>query len=208
MVAKSRMRRVDVRKLTAFHEAGHAVLATAIANKPESVSIVPNEDTLGRAHARPSARLTSRVQVHLAGFAAEHVVTKRRSPQLVREIRFALVARTDPRLREAFVGFETRDGDRAVEEVHRVITRASDDEIEGEVDRYYQAARESLSAVWHYVDSVAKALLKKDTLDREALDEALGDGDIFTPIFAVQRKHGLLLPLEIKVVTQAVSTKP
>ena len=58
----------------------------AIANKPDHVSIRPDGDTLGQSGARPSARATSRVQVHLAGFAAERVLTKRRSRQIDQEI--------------------------------------------------------------------------------------------------------------------------
>lgn len=191
---------------TRLSRGGHAVLATAIANKPQLVTIEANGDTLGRARAYPSTRVTSRVQVYLAGFAAEHILTKRRSPQLAREIRFALVARTEPGLREAFTGFETRDGDRAVEEVHRTVVGASDDEIEREVERYYEAARQSLSAVWRYVDSVATALLSKTALDRDALDEALGDGDIYAPVFAVQRKHALMSPLEVGVHSRCAAS--
>lgn len=68
----------------------------------------------------------------------------------------------------------------------------SDDEIEREVDRFYEVARKSLVAVWRAVDAVATALLKHDELDRDAVDAALGDVDIYLPVFAVQQAHGLL----------------
>ena len=75
-------RRVDARSLTAYHEAGHAVLSAVIADKPERVSIRPDVHTLGRSSARLSAYPVSCAQVHLAGFAAEHIVTGRRSRQV------------------------------------------------------------------------------------------------------------------------------
>ncbi len=69
---------IDERTCTAFHEAGHAVLSAALASTPEYVTIRPDGQTLGRSRARMPVRPTFRAQVHLAGFAAEHVVTRRR----------------------------------------------------------------------------------------------------------------------------------
>ena len=193
----------DLRRVTAFHEAGHAVLSAAIANKPEHVSIRPNGNTLGRSGARMSVRPTSRVQVHLAGFVAEHLLTKRRSRQLDQEVGFAIVARLDPALRAAFDDVVERDGYLAVEEVLRMGLFESDDEIRREVERFYEIAKESLSAVWQAVEQVAKALLDHDELDRDAVDEALGDLDIYMPVFAVQQAHGLL-PVKAPVAVRGL----
>jgi len=66
------------------------------------------------------------------------------------------------------------------------------DEIKRDVDRFYEIARESLSAVWPAVGDVARALLKLEELDRDGLEQALGDTDIHAPAFAVQAAHGLL----------------
>jgi hypothetical protein len=189
----TRPRLVDARSRTAYHEAGHAVLSIAIANKPEQVSIRPNRESLGRAVARPSVRPSSRVQVHLAGYAAEHLLTRRRSPHYEPDLRFAIFARHDAALRAAFVGSADRDGTRVVEELLRMGLFIDDDELRCEVDRFYEIARESLSSVWRAVDGVAKALLKHEELDRDGIDEALGDCDVYAPVFAVQRLHGLLL---------------
>lgn len=43
--------------------------------------------------------------------------------------------------------------------------------------------------------ALAEALLVHEELDREGLDEAIGDTDIYLPVFAVQREHGLLRPV-------------
>ncbi len=186
---------VSARTRTAFHEAGHAVLSAAIANPPEHVTIQANGHTLGRSGARMSARPTARVQVHLAGFAAEHLLTGRRPRQLDQEIGFSLLARLDPALGDAYAGSEVRDGHRAVEEVFRLGTYEDDDAVRREVDRFYEVARKSLSVVWPSVKAVAKALLRDDDMDRRGFDEALGEADLYAPVLAVQLEHGLLRPV-------------
>ena len=70
--------------------------------------------------------------------------------------------------------------------------RETDEEIKAEVDRFYEIARESLSAVWRAVEAVATALLKHEELDRDGVDAALEDIDISMPVFEVQKAHGLL----------------
>jgi hypothetical protein len=182
---------VSERVLTAYHEAGHAVLSAAINDRPHHVSIKATGRTLGRSGARMSARPTSLAQVHLAGFAAEQVLVGRRPRQLDEEVRFAILARKDRALLHAFEGAEDRDGHRAVQGVLATGVSWTDDEIEHEVDRLYGVARESLGTVWPAVKAVAKALLEHEELDREAFDEAVGDRDIITPVIRIQQVHGL-----------------
>lgn len=174
------------------------MMSAAIANGPDHVTIRPDGHSLGRSGARISARFTTRVQVHLAGLAAEHLLTRRRSRELDREVGFAILARLDSALREAFADVTGRDGYRAVEEVLRMGVFASDDEIKNEIDRFYDITRESLTAVWSAVVVLAKALLEHDELDRHALEETLGNLDLFTPVVTVQRRHGLLTTLAIE----------
>jgi hypothetical protein len=183
---------VNPRTKVAYHEAGHAVLSAAIANKPRHVSIRPEGTTLGRSGARASVRPTTRVQEDLAGFAAEHLLTGRRPRQVDEDVGFAIIARLDPEMSEAFVGSEDRDGYCAVQEVLGMVGFEADDEIKREVDRFYDIARESLSVVWRTVEGVAQALLRYKELDRDRLNEALGDADIHAPVIAVQLAHGLL----------------
>ena len=66
------------------------------------------------------------------------------------------------------------------------------EEIRQEVDRFYEIARASVSTVWSSVQALAKALLVHEELDREGIDEAIGEADIYLPVFAVQRAHGFL----------------
>jgi hypothetical protein len=166
-------------------------MSAAIANAPERVSILPDARTLGRSAAKMSAHPVSRMQVHLAGFAAEHVLTGRRPRQLDQEVGFVIVSRVDPALRAAFLGSEDRDGQRAVDEILAMYVIANDEEIKREVDRFYDVARASLSAVWGAVDRVARALLEHEELDRDGVDGALGDAYVYRPVLAVQQRYGL-----------------
>jgi hypothetical protein len=189
-------KRIDPLTRTAHHEAGHAVLSAAINDTPRHVSIKPNWNTLGRSGARVSARSTSLVQVHLAGFAAEHLLTGSRPRQLDQEVGFAILSHAHLALRDAFAGSEHHDGCRAVQEVLRMGVPADGDEIKREVERFYEVAKRSLAAVWPAVKALAKALLEHEELDREGVEKALGPFDLFTSVLAVQRAHGLLLGSE------------
>ena len=184
---------IDPRTRTAYHEAGHAVLSAAINDTPRHVSIRADGSTLGRSGARMSARPTSLAQVHLGGFAAEHLLTGRRPRQLDQEVGFAILSAADRQLREAFAGSEHHDGYRAVREVLRMGVPAEDDEIKRDVERLYEIARESLSAVWPAVKALAEALLSHEELDRVGVEGVLEPFALFTTVLAVQQAHGLLL---------------
>lgn len=184
--------RINARIVLAHHEAGHAVLSAAINDAPHQVSILADDGTHGRTTQRMIARPSSLAQVYLAGFAAEHIVTGRRARQLDQEIGFSILGRSDPGLMKAFDGAEQRDGHRAVGEVLRFVQARTDDEILLEINRLYDAARESLGSVWPAVQRVADALVKTETLSRDELFEAIGGDDTCSPVFAVQAAYGLL----------------
>ena len=177
---------------TAYHEAGHAVLSAAINDKPDHVSIRAAHGTLGRSGLKMFARPTSLTQVYLAGFAAEHLLTGRRPRQYNIETGLAILAHTDPALISTFEGIEASDGYGAVQHLLRTGVRPVVEELRQEVDRFYQIARASVSTVWPSVKALAKALLAHEELDREGIDEAIGEADIYLPVLAVQREHGFL----------------
>jgi ATP-dependent Zn protease len=182
----------DARIPTAHHEAGHAVLSAAINDHPEYVSIRGHEGTLGRSAQKMLVRATSLAQVYLAGFAAEHLLIGRRPRGFDIEVGLGLLAHLDPHLVETIEGVEATDGYGAVHQVLRTGVREVEEEIRAEVERLYGVARESLRAVWPSVKTVADALLEREELDRASIDAALGEADIFGPVFVVQRVHGLL----------------
>jgi hypothetical protein len=135
---------------------------------------------------------TSLAQVYLAGFAAEHILTGRRPRQYDVETGLAILAHTDPTLTAKFDGLRTSDGYGAVLHLLRTGARPEQEELRREVDALYEIARASVSAVWSSVTALAAALLRDEELDRDGVDGVLGDADIQSPVFAVQRAHGLL----------------
>jgi ATP-dependent Zn protease len=185
-------RRVKSLKRVAYHEAGHAVLSEAIATDARFITIRPTGTNLGYMTSRPSVRPTSRIQVHLAGYAAEHVLTGRRSRALDREVGFAIVSRMDKELHRAFGAVNENDGYRAVQDVLNISGSLTDYEVRAEVDRYYDVARECLSAVWPAVVALAKALLKHEELERAAIEQVLEGFDLLQTGLAIQLAHGFL----------------
>ena len=182
--------RVPLRTLVAFHEAGHAVLSLAINDTPRHVSIRGEGETLGRTAQKMLSRPTVLAQVYLAGFAAEHLLTGRRSRQLDIEVGFALLTLDAPDLAAAFAGFAERDGYRAVQAVLRTGL-LDGGAIAYEIERFYAAAKGSLAAVWPAVRAVANALLEREELDGDELFEAIVGIEVFAPVLAEQEKHGL-----------------
>jgi hypothetical protein len=61
------------------------------------------------------------------------------------------------------------------------------------LDRYYEITRASLSSVWPAVKTVADALLQREELDRDELEEFLFSVDVFTPVLRVQQENWLPL---------------
>jgi hypothetical protein len=188
----ARRRSPDPRRRTAYHEAGHAVLGAAINDKPHHVSIRAAHGTLGRTEQKMFARPTSLTQVYLAGFAAEHLLIGRRPLAYNIETGLAILAHTDPDLISTFEGIEASDGYGAILHLLRTGVRPDEDELRHEVDRFYEITRKSVSVVWPSVKALAGALLEHEELDGDGLDEALDEADIYAPVFAVQRTHGLL----------------
>jgi hypothetical protein len=204
---------LDLRNRTAHHEAGHAVLSAAINDRPERVSIRGQDGTLGRSAQKTFVRPTSLAQVYLAGFAAEHLLTRRRPRCLDIEVGLGVLAHLDRDIVEKIEGVDATDGHGAVHQVLRTGVRVVEDEIRAEVERLYEITRESLRAVWPAVKAVAQVLLAVEELDRDGFDAAIGDADIFTPVFAVQRAHGLMPTIPSPVVAEgplveAAATKP
>lgn len=189
----ARKKNVSRRARIAHHEAGHAVLSEAIATDARFVSIKADGTRLGFMASRPSIMPSSRIQVHLAGYAAEHVLTGRRARALDREIGFALVSRLDPALLAAFGAVSQNDGYRAVQEVLNISGSLTDDEVRAELDRYYDVARKCLSALWPAVTALAKELLKHEELERAAIEQVLDPYDLLGTGMAIQVAHGFLV---------------
>lgn len=191
--AKKKSRSVSAQVRLAHHEAGHAVLSAAINDSPRLVSIKRHGESLGRTQRGSFARPEVLVQVHLAGYAAEHQLTGRRPPQLKADLGFAILALIKPAHGSLATELDLvgRDEYLAVQEVLSMGCALEPDAIRSEIDRFYEAARTSLVAVWPVVCSVAAALLKHEELNRDRFFEAMSGFDIYAPVFAVQEARGL-----------------
>lgn len=180
---------LDDRSRTAYHEAGHAVLAAAIHETPLHVSIRDAGGTLGRCAQRRFSTPERLALVYLAGLAAEHVATGRRASGYEREVQLGILAHTDPALVETIKELEATDGHGAVHALLKTGVRLVPGELRQEVDRLYEIARESIVAVWPAVKAIAEALLAREELDRQGIEALLGGHALSNPVLAIQRAH-------------------
>jgi hypothetical protein len=65
--------------------------------------------------------------------------------------------------------------------VLRTGVRPVEQGLRREVDRLYEVARESVSAVWPLVKALVEALLVQEEVDRDGVDRAIGDADVVGP---------------------------
>ncbi|MGH7283593.1 MAG: hypothetical protein ACRELY_18865 [Polyangiaceae bacterium] len=193
MSTNKRKPRITARMRFAHHEAGHAVLSAAINDTPHLVSIRQIGESFGRTRQQMIGRPEVLVQVHLAGYAAEHQLTGRRPPQLKADLGFAILSLIEPAhtTLAAEMDLVGRDEYLAVRELLAMGCAPRIEIVRAEVDRFYEAARASLVAVWPAVQSVAAALLKCEELDRNRFFEAIGGFELYGPVLTAQEAHGL-----------------
>jgi hypothetical protein len=183
--------RITKKQRVAHHEAGHAVVSAAINDAPVLVSIRGNDTSLGRSRYRFEAGPERLIQVHLAGFAAEEVLSGRHSRQLrglELGVSIAAVTRSS---HAALACVEGSDQHLAVQEILKMGCDPKSASIRAEFERFYAIAKASVEAVWPAVVSVAEALLKQSDLESRAFFEALRGHDIYGPVFAIQKAYGL-----------------
>lgn len=185
-----RRRSVSKRTRIAHHEAGHAVLSASISDTPRLVSIVAKEGSLGRARYQMLARPQVLIQVHLAGFAAEHILKGAQPEQFVTGLGVCTAALVY-KLHDS-LGMAGSDEQLAIEEAVKMGTAVEEGAIKAAVTQFYNISRESIISVWPAVQAVAKVLLKHGELDRDGFSEAIGSFDIYKPVRAVQLAHGLV----------------
>lgn len=185
-------RSVSKRTRIAHHEAGHAVLSASISDAPRLVSILVKAGSLGRARYQMLARPQVLIQIHLAGFAAEHILKGARPKQFVTGLGVCTTALVH-KLHDSR-GMVGSDEQLAIEEALKMGTAVDEDALKASVTRFYEISRESIISVWPAVRGVAKVLLKHGELDRDGFFEAIGSFDIYKPVRAVQQAHGLVPP--------------
>ncbi len=187
----------EERRLTAFHEAGHALVAalTPEADPVSKVTIVPHGQALGvtvfqaehdrRTHSR--RQLLARIQVGLGGRAAEEIVLDDISSGLRADIsmvtRIARSMVTELGMSEKvglidlssedeqpFLGYNIQRNTRISDETQALI----DQEISDIISDSYDTVLALLRAHRSELDQIAHELLENETVESRRIREILG----------------------------------
>jgi cell division protease FtsH len=185
----------DERKLTAYHEAGHAIVAIKIPGSDpiHKVTIIPRGRALGLTASLPEVDrhnyskdwLIGSLAMFFGGRVAEEIVFGpekvttgagndiERATGLARRMvtQFGMSEKVGPlavgdKEQEIFLGREFAQRREISERTAQVV----DDEVKRLVDEAYARAREILSENRPLLDAIAVALLERETIDREDLD--------------------------------------
>jgi cell division protease FtsH len=185
----------DERTLTAYHEAGHAIVAIKIPGSDpiHKVTIVPRGRALGLTASLPEVDRHNYTKDWLIGslamffggrvaeelvFGADKITTGagndiERATGLARRMvtQFGMSELIGPlavgdKEQEIFLGREFAQRREISERTAQMV----DDEVKRLIDEAYARATEILSANRELLDRIAQALLDRETIDREDLD--------------------------------------
>jgi cell division protease FtsH len=202
---KSLVMKEDERRLTAYHEAGHAVCAMMVkGNDPlHKVTIVPRGRALGVAFTLPEddrvsitrEQLEARLVMAYGGRVAEELVFGRdrvttgaasdiqMATQIARKYvtQWGLSDAVGPVLvgdneQEVFLGNQIMSRREVSEQTHQLV----DSEVKRVIDSAYGLATRVLSENVELLHTVAAALLERETLTREDI-EVLRRGEKLPP---------------------------
>src|SRR4051812_17532393 len=216
---KSMVMKEDERRLTAYHEAGHAICAIKIkGNDPlHKVTIVPRGRALGLAFTLPEddrvsitrQQLEARLVMSYGGRTAEEIVFGRdrvttgaasdiqQATAIARRYvtQWGLSEAIGPVLvgdneQELFLGREIQHRREVSEQTAQVV----DSEVKRVIEEAYARAKKTLQDNIDLLHAVAAALLERETLTRED--------------FAILTKGGLLPPRVSGATTPGGSPQP
>lgn len=178
--------RVDInmiekeKELTAYHEAGHAVVALAVSNDPvEQVTITPHGMALGLMLQVPEREawmiteddLNGKIQVLMGGRASEEVFLKRCSTGASNDMERAYEIAMNMSVRW---GMGTTLSTISVKDINTLspITRAAvDNEVIANVKCNYEKSKEILKSNEKVIQEMVKVLLEKETLEKHEIIE-------------------------------------
>jgi len=188
------------RKLTAYHEAGHAIVAIKIPGSDpiHKVTIVPRGRALGLTASLPEVDRHNYTKDWLIGslamffggrvaeeivFGADKITTGagndiERATALARRMvtQFGMSELIGPlavgdKEQEIFLGREFAQRREISERTAQMV----DDEVKRLIDEAYARATEILTANRELLDRIAAALLERETIDRDDLDRLVKD---------------------------------
>ncbi|HDD44763.1 MAG TPA: ATP-dependent metallopeptidase FtsH/Yme1/Tma family protein [Candidatus Desulfofervidus auxilii] len=189
----------EERRLTAYHEAGHALVAKLLpgSDPVHKVSIVPRGQALGitqqlpvdERHTYSRKYLLNRLAVLLGGRAAEELVFNdfttgagndlAQATELARKMvcNWGMSEELGPlafgrREEHIFLGKEIIQARDYSEETARRI----DEEVRRIVMKSYEEVKELLKKNMHLLHKIAQTLLEKETIDSALLDQIIAEG--------------------------------
>ncbi|MEW6283801.1 MAG: ATP-dependent zinc metalloprotease FtsH, partial [Candidatus Eremiobacterota bacterium] len=195
---KSRVIPEKEREITAYHEAGHALVARAIpeANPVRKVTIIPRGMALGVTFHIPEEdryshgkeELLAQVTVLMGGRVAEEIVFDEittgasndieRATELARDMvcRYGMSDKLGPlhfgrRQHQVFLGRDIVDHRDYSEDIAREIDR----EVRNIIESCYDKARKLLTEQREHLELLASELIKQEVLEEEDIDKLLGE---------------------------------
>jgi cell division protease FtsH len=189
---KTRVLKPEERRLTAYHEAGHALIAafTPNADPVQKISIIPRGFALGYTLQMPvedrftvtRSDLLGKIDILLGGRIAEEMVSGEYSTGAGNDLTKATdIARkmiTDYGMSDRFRnvaltsrGMSMTGQERQEPSFQREYAESTqqyvDEEVARIIDTEYAKAKQTLERQRHVLDAVAAALLDKETLDEK-----------------------------------------
>ncbi|MDC1142799.1 ATP-dependent zinc metalloprotease FtsH [Planctomycetota bacterium] len=198
---RSKVMEEDERKLTAMHEAGHALVqeSTLETDKVHKVTIIPRGQALGATMSLPDrdrysmaqSRAKEMLMVMLGGRAAEHVMFGKIDAGAANDIKQAtrisrkMVKEWGMSERLGLLNYEGEEdqtyGGQAVSKANLFsdeTMRAIDEEMRRLVDEAWDRTLALLEGKKDTLQAIADALLKYETLDHEDLVTIISGDDI------------------------------
>ncbi len=195
---KSMVMSEDEKRLTAYHEAGHAIVGLTVPSHDPvyKVSIIPRGRALGVTMFLPEEdrysyskeRLESQIASMFGGriaeelvFGADHVTTGasndiQRATEIARNMvtKWGLSEKLGPLTYmeeegEVFLGHSVAQNKHVSDETAHII----DEEIRAIIDRNYARAEQILMDQRDKLDMMADALMKYETIDRPQIDDIM-----------------------------------
>ena len=199
MLGPERKNRVITEKekeITAYHEAGHALVAASLkeADPVHKVSIVsrgraggytlklPTEET----HLRRRSQFIADIAVSLGGYAAEKITFGEMSTGASSDLQ------TATKMARALVtqyGMSDKLGPQTFGEAHELVflgkeigneknysedvAKKIDEEMKSFIDKAYAAASRIITSRKKVLDAIAKTLIEKETLEQEEFNKVL-----------------------------------
>ncbi|MCL2186148.1 MAG: ATP-dependent zinc metalloprotease FtsH [Treponema sp.] len=199
---KTRVLKPEERKLTAYHETGHAIVAafTPNADPVQKISIIPRGFALGYTLQLPledrykvtQSDLLGRIDILLGGRIAEEMISGEYSTGASNDITRATdIARkmiTDYGMSDRFrnvaltsrgmsIGGQEQSSEPSFHREYAESTQQYvDEEIARIIETEYAKVKQLLEEKREILDTVAAALLEKETLDEREFKALLGEG--------------------------------